>query len=273
MNQHLNLCFPEWQGYAESNSVYFGALRLHEILSTTHQFTSIPIPEKEDLFLENDIIGYEANLRQLKATAHVLEQEKPSSIFMIGGTCAAEIAPVSYLNRYYEGDLTVLWLDAHGDLNTPQSSPSKHFHGMPLRALMGESDPFVLQHAFSQLKPDQVVLAGSRDLDREEERYIAQNQIEVVTPANITEVVNRVVAKEKSNVYVHIDLDVLDPACFPHLLLPIPGGIWIDTLLKILTELVREIPLIGASIVEYVPDGNSGEPVLKEIVKALGLGQ
>lgn len=273
MSTHLNLCFPEWQGYAESNSVYFGALRLQEILSTTHQFTSIPVPENEDLFLENDIIGYDANLRQLKATSHVLKQEKPASIFMVGGTCAAEIAPVSYLNKYYDGNLTVLWLDAHGDLNTPQSSPSKHFHGMPLRALLGESDPFVLQHAFSRLNPDQVVLAGTRDLDKEEERYIARNQVEVVTPRHMAQVVDRVLSKEKAHVYVHIDLDVLDPSSFPHLLLPIPGGVLIESLLKELDELVREIPLVGASIVEYVPDGNSGEPVLKEIVAALGLGQ
>lgn len=273
MDQHLNLCFPEWQGYAESNSVYFGALRLQQLLSTTHQFTSIPVPEQEDLFLENDIIGYEANLRQLKATAHVLKKEKPASIFMVGGTCAAEIAPVSYLNKYYDGNLTVLWLDAHGDLNTPQSSPSKHFHGMPLRALLGESDPFVLQHAFSRLKSDQVVLGGTRDLDQEEERYIATNQIQVVTPENIGQVVDRVLDRKRAHVYVHIDLDVLDPSSFPHLLLPIPGGILIDTLLKELDALVREIPLVGASIVEYVPDGNSGEPMLKEIVAALGLGQ
>ncbi len=273
MNQHLNLCFPEWQGYAESNSVYFGTLRLQQLLATTHQFTSIPVPEQEDLFLENDIIGYEANLRQLKATAHVLNKEKPASIFMVGGTCAAEIAPVSYLNQYYDGGLTVLWLDAHGDLNTPQSSPSKHFHGMPLRALLGESDPFVLQHAFSKLNPEQVILGGTRDLDKAEKAYISNNQIEVVTPPNIDHVVDKVLLKGHSHVYIHIDLDVLDPSSFPHLLLPIPGGVLIETLLKQLNQIVREIPLVGASIVEYVPDGNSGENALKEIVAALGLGQ
>lgn len=273
MADHLNLCFPEWQGYAESNSVYFGALRLQKILSTTHDFVSIPIPENEDLLLENDIIGYEANLRQLKATAHVIDQKKPSSIFMVGGTCAAEIAPVSYLNGKYKGDVAVLWLDAHGDLNTPESSPSKHFHGMPLRALLGESDPFVLQHAFSELSPEQVILGGTRDLDPEEQRFIDSQHITVVTPKSIDQVVDEVLKKELSHLYIHIDLDVLDPESFPHLLLPIPGGVYTDTLLILLDNLVRELPLIGASIVEYVPDGNSGESVLKEIVSALGLDQ
>lgn len=273
MNKHMNLCFPEWQGYTESNAVHFGALQLQHLFSTTHEFASIPVPAQEDLFLENEIMGYQANLRQLRATAHILEAEQPDSIFMVGGTCAAEIAPVSYLNKRYDGDLTVLWLDAHGDLNTPQTSPSKHFHGMPLRALLGESDPHVLQHAFSKLDPSQVVLGGTRDLDAEEERYITMHQIQVVSPKNIEDVLDRVLTRERSHVYVHIDLDVLDPEAFPHLLLPIPGGVMADALLKTLDELVREIPLLGASIVEYVPDGNLGEPFLKEIVAALGLGQ
>ena len=257
MKDHLNLCFPEWQGYAESNSVYYGALQMQQIFSTTHEFVSIPVPAQEELPLKNDIIGYDANLRQLKATARVINQQKPTSIFMLGGTCATEIAPVSFLNHQYDGNMTVLWLDAHGDLNTPQSSPSKHFHGMPLRALLGESDPVVLQHAFSTLSPNQVVLGGTRDLDQEEKRYIESNQVTIVTPANIHRVVDEVLDKQFAHIYIHIDLDVLDPQSFSHLLLPIPGGVLIDGLLKVLDELVREIPLIGASIVEYVPDGTS----------------
>ena len=65
---------------------------------------------------------------------------------MIGGTCGAEIAPVAYLNNHYESDLAILWFDAHGDLNTPKTSLSGHFHGMVLRTLLGEGQLFPAGH-------------------------------------------------------------------------------------------------------------------------------
>lgn len=270
MNQ-LNICFPEWQGYAESNDVYFGSLALQKLLSSQHQFKMVEVPENEELELANDIMGYNANLRQLMATSKLLKSERPAATFMLGGTCASEIAPVSYLNEHYNGDLAVIWFDAHGDLNTPETSPSKHFHGMPLRALLGESDPAILREAHSVIRPEQVVLAGTRDLDEAEKEYITSHNISVLGPNELTSLIAVLEMKGFKNVYIHIDLDVLDPEVFPHLLLPIEGGISINELLKSIRDVQKQYWIKGSSIVEYVPQGSGDTNTIQSITSALGI--
>lgn len=271
--KHLNIFFPEWQGYAEDNTVQQGARVVKEHFAHL-KFEEIIVPEEEVLPLQNDIIGYEANLRQLKASRSLLERSQPETTFMVGGTCASEIGPVSYLNQLYQGDLAVLWFDAHGDLNTPNSSPSKHFHGMPLRSLLGESDPQILGEAFSVLRPDQVFVLGGRDFDDSEKEYIRKHEIGHFSPS---EMVNSeaVVAKIKQNgyknLYIHIDLDVLEPNEFPHLLLPIANGVGIADLLTLLKKLKATFEIAGSSIVEYVPKDAGDLETLDLIIDVLGV--
>ncbi|MEL6557366.1 MAG: arginase family protein [Bacteroidota bacterium] len=273
--KHLNLFFPEWQGYAENNIVQKGATAAKDHFSNL-KFESIEIPESEELLQKNNIIGYHANLRNLSASRAILEKQKPDSTFLIGGTCASEIGPVSYLNNRYNGDLAVLWFDAHGDLNTPESSPSKHFHGMPLRTLLGESDEKVVDQLFSKLKPNQVFVLGGRDIDTPEKELIENSDVTLYTPSeveNITDLVNEIKARGFQNLYIHIDLDVLEPKEFPHLLLPIADGVSIDQLKKALRSLVDRFNLVGSSIVEYVPQGGGDVDTLEQLVNILGINE
>ncbi|MEL7145471.1 MAG: arginase family protein, partial [Bacteroidota bacterium] len=227
MEKHLNIFFPEWQGYGEDNTVQQGAQRLKEHLST-FTFVEIAIAEEEELPVSHNILGYESNLKHLQQAVELLKSEAPATTFMVGGTCASEIAPVSYLNKYYEGDLAVLWFDAHGDLNSPVSSPSKHFHGMPLRSLLGDGTQRVSDLMFSQLNPDQVFVLGGRDLDQPERDFVKEAGLSVWSPGQLTDekkLIEMITASGYNNVYIHIDLDVLEPSDFPHMLLPIDHGL------------------------------------------------
>ncbi|MEM9327141.1 MAG: arginase family protein [Bacteroidota bacterium] len=265
---HLNLCFPEWQGYAESNDVYHGALALRDALDIG-DFHLIEVPETEELSTANQIKGYTANLRQLQATRRAIDEIRPDSVFMVGGTCSSEIAPVSWLNHRYGGDLTVLWFDAHGDLNTPETSPSKHFHGMPLRSLVGEGDRAMLQERFSNLTPKQIILVGTRDLDAEEERFINEQRIAVVRSDQLQALHGVVEGKGAKKLYVHVDLDVLDPESFSHQLLPVRGGPSTEILGTTLQHLSETFDIVGLSIVEYAPKDNTGLSFLKRIAKTI----
>ncbi len=236
------------------------------------EFHEIAVPATEKLALERNILGYHANIRQLRSTANIIANKKPDSIFMVGGTCAAEIAPVSWLNQQYEGNLTVFWFDAHGDLNTPASSPSKHFHGMPLRTLLGEGDEAILAASFSSLTPRQVILVGTRDLDEEEQRFITAHDLSVVPPDSMNDLAPIAQHQAANNIYVHIDLDVLDPDSFRHQLLSVPGGLTQETLLASLRALSNSFNVVGFSIVEYVPKGPEGYGFLEEIVDLLSSG-
>ena len=252
----LNLYFPEWQGYGEDARVLEGARRIRERLEPELDFTVIPVPDTEDLTVGNGILGHAANLRQLTAARDLIAEAAPRSIFLVGGTCAGEIAPVSWLNHVRQGDLAVLWLDAHGDLNTPGSSPSGHFHGMPLRVLLGEGPDEIVAQTFSRLRPEQVFLVGARDFDPAEERYIAENDLRVLPPADLTDpekLSDLIRAGGYTGIYIHLDLDILEPADFPHLLIPVPGGVPLAGLLELLARLRAAFTVAGASIVEYVP--------------------
>ena len=173
---HMNLFFPQWQGAGQTDELYRGAMEIKEKYIKSSILCEIDVSTGENKEIENNILGYQTILEQLKQANRIISTEDPDRIFTIGGGCDVEISPVSYLNRKLEGDLTVLWIDAHGDLNTPESSPSKNFHGMPLRVLLGEGDPGTLAAAFSALCPEQMVMIGQRDLDEPEREYIEKKQ-------------------------------------------------------------------------------------------------
>ncbi len=161
--RHMNLFFPQWQGAGRTNELMKGAREIREKYLKARNYIEVPVSEEENTKIENDILGYEHIFSQLRQAGSILAAEKPDSIFTVGGGCDVEIPSVSYLNGRLNGDLTVLWLDAHGDLNTPESSPSKCFHGMPLRTLLGDGDRQMVETAFSKLSPSQLVLIGQRD--------------------------------------------------------------------------------------------------------------
>ena len=188
---------------------------------------------------------------------------------MIGGDCCSTLAPISYLNRLYQGDLAVIWLDAHGDLNTPESSPSKLFTGMPLRFLLGEGDPDILACLGPPLESRQLVLAGTRDLDPPEAECIDARSITMLRPEQLTAMPEAVAAAVKTqgfkNIYIHVDTDVLSPAAFPFSAWNAPGGIGLETLETVITTLTREFQVVGQSVVEFGPCDRQGIGQIRRI--------
>jgi len=267
----MNLFFPQWQGAGRTDELLKGAQEIKKKYIDPSSFTEIAVSGGRNETVENDILGYATILRQLKDANAVIAAEAPDRLFTIGGGCDVEILPVSYLNRQLEGDLTVLWIDAHGDLNTPESSPSKNFHGMPLRVLLGEGDPQILKTAFSCLKPAQLVMVGQRDLDEPEEKYIAEHRIETIKTEEVNgspdSVLARIRGKGSGNIYVHIDLDVLDYDEFPYVMVPAPGGIKTEKLLELLEKLKESLNIVGLSLLEYASSEEEEIKVVSEIIR------
>ena len=256
----MKLLFPQWQGSGNNKDLYNGVKLIKEHLLKNQTFKEIQVSLDEKLIEENNIIGYDYIYNQLAETIEVFKKEKPEKIFLIGGDCGTELAPVTYLNKKLDGDLNVLWLDAHGDLNTPKSSPSKAFHGMPLRTILGEGDPSILGLCFSKLSPKQVSLVGGRDFDRPEIDYIRNHNMENLPIDKIK--------KEKgyNNIYIHLDLDVLDPESFPHVMLPVSDGFDFQSLLRFINDLKNIYNVVGYSIQEFSPLDSDSVKLLKELV-------
>jgi arginase len=146
-----------------------------------------------------------------------------------------------------------VWFDAHGDLNTPESSPSHAFGGMVLRTLLGDGhEALVPEHA---LDPARVVLAGARSIDQAEADFIAERRIRHITADEVSPetLVAAVEATGASSLYLHLDLDVLDPADIAGLSVPEPFGVTATTLVETVRALVTRFKLAGAGITQFAP--------------------
>lgn len=267
-SKHMNLIYPQWQG-GHNISTYHGAKEFHELYLNDAPVTKVAVSTEETDKIVNGIFAYEDIVSQLKHVQGLIEQESPDTIFTVGGSCDACTPAISYLNHKLKGDMTVLWFDSHGDLNTPETSPSQNFHGMPLRTLLGDGDRDIVDMLPSKLTTSQAILLGPRDLDKDEQIYIEENDIKSVpvsdmelNPEAITDIIRSV---GSANLYVHIDLDVLEPSQFPHVALPVPDGLSMGTLQKLLQMLNAEFTIVGLGLTEYSPADRKRFELLEHI--------
>jgi arginase len=269
----LSLLFPEWQGYGEHDAVYRGAYKVARELFAG-RFVVVPVQPDERLEVTRGVLGLgsiAANLRRARA---LLDELEPRRVFMVGGTCAAEVGPVSYLNRLHAGGMAVLWFDAHGDLNTPASSPSGRFHGMSLRALLGEGPPEIVSQVDLRLTTEQVFLVGSRELDAGEAAFVAERSLYVAAPGTLgdgADLCDTIAARGFRRVYVHLDLDVLDPEAFPDVLVPTHGGSKPGDVAAVLRRLTDRFDVVGFSIVEFCDKTGHGIDALRTLVDGSGM--
>jgi arginase len=270
----LKLLYPEWQGFGIDNRVNKGAFTVHAVLSQGDQFVEIEVPEKEHLFIEGGIFGRSSIAKNSKQALDRLSTEQPDKLFMIGGTCGSELVPVAYLNQCYQRDLAVLWFDAHGDLNTPESSPSGHFHGMVLRTLLGDGDPILSEFVPHPLSPSQVTLVGVRDLDTAEVDYASEKDIAIIAPDDLADSRPVVAAVERhgsSNLYIHLDLDFFNPNDFAGALVPASGGLTMDQFVPILSDLNTRFKVVGLSVVEFASIDPESAARISALLKKSGI--
>ena len=156
----------------------------------------------------------------------------------------------------------LLWIDAHGDFNTPQSSPTGNIHGMPLAALMGLGAHELVQvgRSGAKLNPPDVVLFGVRDLDDEEKILLKKSGITIYTMRDLDERGITVVLREALDrlhhlprLHVSLDMDCLDPWDAPGVGTPVPGGFTYREA-HLIMELLSDSGKVGSiDIVEINP--------------------
>ncbi len=187
----------------------------------------------------------------------------------IGGDCSADLGAIEHAMS--RGDVAVVWIDAHPDLNTPESSSSGAFHGMVLRTLLGDGPEAVLPSA--PLPADRVILVGTRAEDDAESDFIDSAGIRTLRPDEATPeaLAAALEATGAASVYLHIDLDVLDPAEFECVGFPEPFGLTMSQLLELITGARVALPLAGASVTEFAPaSASSASDDLPAILRIIG---
>jgi arginase len=172
-----------------------------------------------------------------------LARQLPARPLVLGGCCCSHVGAVRELARRH-GRLAVVWIDAHGDLNTPASSPSGNAWGMPLRMLIDAGD----------VAAGDVTLLGARSLDPPEEAFIASSGVR-------TEL-----GDLPERVYVALDGDVVAPGELD-MFFPEPGGPTLEDVETILASLPRPA---GAGISGLQASARN-ERAVERLVHALGL--
>lgn len=266
----LTLIFPQWQGTGNRKDVYYGAMLIKDRLLADRVSVCVPVSLDEKIQAEHGINGYRQICDQLKSASSIIEEKRPEKIFLIGGDCGTDVAPIAYLNKRYSRDLAVIWMDAHGDINSPETSVSQNFHGMPLRFLLGDCMESLVP-VESVLKPSQVIYAGIRETDPPEAEFIAEKCITCATVSDIRDdrasVIRMIEQKGFHNIYIHVDLDVLDPEkCFS-LLCPSENGLDEKELRSFLSEVKRRFNVVGMSIVELRPVEDTDLTPIRELVR------
>ena len=193
----------------------------------------------------------------------VLGELDRDTAIVIGGECSVSAAPIA---RLAGDDLAVVWFDAHPDLNTPATSPSRAFSGMVLAALVEDGT----------VAASRVVIAGARSWDPGEESFATDHEIRSIGPGELgdpADLVDAVRATGASRVYLHVDLDVLDPAEFDGLLDPEPFGVAGGELVAAIRALRAEFALAGATIAGFAPASQAAAvedaPTILRIIAAL----
>ncbi|RFA09623.1 hypothetical protein B7R54_10625 [Subtercola boreus] len=185
--------------------------------------------------------------------------EAPGIVVTIGGDCGVELAPIgAAMGRAARngGTLAVVWLDAHADLMTPGSPVPGAFSGMVLRTLLGDGPELLVPVIDETLDATRVVLAGVRSVDDDEEEFITRMGIPWVPVDELGDGTALVAALEgtgATEVYLHVDLDVLDPAEIAALSYPEPFGASMATLVANIVAVRQRFPLSGAGITQFAP--------------------
>jgi arginase family enzyme/ribosomal protein S18 acetylase RimI-like enzyme len=238
---------PQWQGSGSPTA---------RRLRTGARLLADMVPAAERVRVDvGDVLA--ANAAGVRAA---LERHR-GLILTAGGDCGVELEPIAAALRRHGERLAVVWFDAHGDLNTPATSPSGAFHGMVLRTLLGEGPAGLVPDR--PLRREQVVLAGARALDPAERAY-AEGIPVVTDPAALVAAVG-----DARAVYVHLDLDVLDPGSFASVGCPEPGGLTPGRVAEMVTALAGHAEIVGIGITEYEPARPEDQRTLAGLVDAV----
>ncbi|QNO38502.1 arginase family protein [Protaetiibacter sp. SSC-01] len=235
---------PQWQGSPSSRAMRLAegahAIRSDLPASSTRD-VEVPLEAGDE---QGTGVARFGSLQIVRERLAETLRALPDAAVVIGGDCGVSAAAVAHVAG---PDLAVVWFDAHPDLNTPSTSPSGAFGGMVLASIIEDG----------AVDPARVIVAGAREWDAAEEDFAAEKGIASVDVAGLADAAafaDAVAATGATRVYVHIDLDVLDPAEFDGLLEPIPFGVSAAQLAAAVKALVARLPLAGATIASFAPE-------------------
>ncbi|GAA1655765.1 arginase family protein [Actinoplanes couchii] len=188
---------------------------------------------------------------------------------VVSGDCLTALGTVTGLQRAGT-DPAIVWFDAHGDVQTPETTTSGYLAGMSLRMLTGHRPELIAEPLGLRPVPEErMVLTGSRDLDPPEADYLHKARIRRYEVADLT-----VAGLPDGPLYVHVDLDVVTPSDLPGLRFPAPGGPSADQLAGALQLLLAtgRVAAVGLAC-SWLPGHGAAATIGPRLAAVLGVRQ
>ena len=217
-----------------------------------------------------------------KIQQKIYDATQPDRHILVGGDHSVNYGHFVKLAKCMsDTDLCLVYIDAHMDLHTPESSVAQASgapHGTNVRALLGDGDIrwMTLQQKRPTLRPENLFYLATRSAEPAEIEYATENNIyirhasELQTLSDIENVITEIRAKIGNRPYVvSFDFDAIDPALFCDVLVPAPGGITVETAIKLLHGFHDAF---GFEFVEYAPSGDSASAQIVRQLVSLAIG-
>jgi arginase len=215
--------------------------RLKQLGHQVEDIGNISVKQPEEMPVGEKRAKYMAEIAETcKDLAEIVQKclEEDFVPLVLGGDHSIAAGAVSGVAAHFRKEkkqIGYIWLDAHGDMNTPESSPSGNVHGMPLAAVMGYGAPELvdLLGFKPKVEPQNIVLVGVRDLDIQERRLVKKSGVRVFTMRDIDERGMREVmadalkyaTDDTDGISVSLDMDFVDPSDAPGVGTPVRGGV------------------------------------------------
>jgi arginase len=177
---------------------------------------------------------------------------------LLAGDCSICLTTLATALRH-RPEAKVLWLDAHGDFNTPDTTPSEFLGGMSLGGACRQWDPGI----GDGIAASRLVLAGIRELDPGERELLERSEATVIGASTVETLVAVKNALDAAPVYVHLDVDVLDPEALP-VQDPVPGGLPPDKLYDLFEAVAEDSELVGLEVTAF-GEGDGADVVLRAL--------
>jgi len=209
--------------------------RLRQLGHEVHDAGNIPVVDRETLLDSTDGSFFVRSIAETcRHTYEAARQAIAEGFFplFLGGDHSIAIGSIGGIT--HDSRKGVIWIDAHGDFNTPDTSPNGNIHGMPVSILLGYGLPELVDigRPGPKLAPADVVLIGTRDLDYDERTMLKNSGVTILTMRDIDErgigAVARTAIQTLSHcesLHISLDMDALDPAEAPGVGTPASGGL------------------------------------------------
>jgi len=236
----------------EGGQFAIDALQKHITMDDVVRLDERLIKDQDPLYLDAVVDLNE----HLKASVKVAYDQGEFPL-VFGGDHALAIGSITGVAQ---AEHSVLWIDAHGDCNTEESSDSKRIHGMPLAVVQGHGHPSLTDLVDHPIEARNILLVGIRSLDDAEEELMKQWGVRWLTMEEIRrqglEWMHHEVmlfAKQAKHLHVSFDCDSMDPMHFPGVNTPVQGGFVSDEILPLLENVLSLDTISSMDIVEYNP--------------------